>query len=88
MSLQLPPESGGGRSLGSDDGNGDGRGASGVTAGPGGDIGRGTAGADARGGNLDFAMRSEPDSGFADLVRGFARDFALRADFFAAPRLV
>ena len=83
---QLPPESGGGWSLGSDDGNGDGRGASGVTAGLGGDIGRGAAGAVPRGGNLDFATRREPDFGFAALVRGLARDFALRADVFAAPR--
>jgi hypothetical protein len=46
-----------GKSPGTDDGNGDGRAASGVTAGPGAFIGRGDFGAADRGGSLVFAAR-------------------------------
>jgi hypothetical protein len=64
----------------SDDGNGDGRGAIGVTAGPGGDIGRGASEGAERGGSFDFAVRLA--FGFAALVW----TLALRADLPAAPR--
>jgi hypothetical protein len=52
----LPSGVRGGKSPGTDDGNGDGRGAIGVTAGPGAVIGRGAA-VDARGGSLVLACR-------------------------------
>jgi hypothetical protein len=68
-----------GKSPGTDDGNGDGRAASGVTAGPAWVIGRDALGALPRGGNLVFAMRR---FGFADLAFDLA--FALRAGFRAA----
>ena len=71
----FPSGESGGASPGTDDGNGDGRGAIGVTAGPGAFIGRGAAGAAERGGSLVFAARR---FGFATLA------FALRAGFLAA----
>ncbi len=61
-----------GKSPGTDDGNGDGRDAIGVTAGPGCVIGRGAVGADERGGSFVFAARR---FGFADFA------FALRTGF-------
>jgi hypothetical protein len=65
-----------GKSPGTDEGNGDGRPASGVTAGPRAFIGRGAFGAAARGGSLVFAGRR---FGFA-LRAGFrAAAFFLRA---------
>jgi hypothetical protein len=78
----LLPPSGvfGGKSPGTDDGNGDGRGAIGVTAGPGCVIGRDTDGAAARGGSFDFAA-------FALRAGFFAAAFFRRAGaarFFAA----
>ena len=66
-----------GKSPGTDDGNGDGRAAIGVTAGPGAFIGRGAVGTAERGGSFVFAARR---FGLADLA--FA--FALRAGFRAA----
>ena len=64
-----------GKSPGTDDGNGDGRAAIGVTAGPGAFIGRGAVGAAERGGSFVLAARR---FGLADLA------FALRAGFRAA----
>ncbi len=64
-----------GTSPGIEDGNGEVRGAIGVTAGPGWVIGRDALGALPRGGSLDFATRR---FGFADLA------LALRAGFRAA----
>ncbi len=64
-----------GPSPGTDDGNGDGRGAIGVTAGPGAVIGRGEPCAGARGGNLVLAWRR-----FGAALR------ALRAACFAGRR--
>ena len=63
-----------GKSPGTDEGNGDGRGSIGVTAGPGCVIGRDATGAWSRGGSLVFAARRF----------GFGFGFA---DFFAARRL-
>jgi hypothetical protein len=68
-----------GKSLGTEDGNGDGRGAIGVTAGPGAFIGRGAFGAAFRGGSFDRALRR---FGAAFFVAFLA--FALRAGFRAA----
>jgi hypothetical protein len=69
--LYGPPPSG------SDEGKGDGRGASGVTAGPGGDIGRGAPGAGERGGSFDLAARR---------AFGLAAFLALRAGLLARRR--
>jgi hypothetical protein len=71
----LPSGVAGGKSPGTDDGNGDGREAIGVTAGPGAFIGRGASGAAERGGSLVFAARRFGLACFA---------FALRAGFLAA----
>jgi hypothetical protein len=68
-----------GKSPGTDDGNGDGRAAIGVTAGPGCVIGRGAPGALPRGGSLVLAARR---FGLADFAFGLV--FALRAGFRAA----
>jgi hypothetical protein len=66
-----------GRSPGTDEGNGDGRGSIGVTAGPGCVIGRDALGALSRGGNLVFAARR---FGFADFfARRLDATFFLRA---------
>jgi hypothetical protein len=67
-----------GKSPGTDDGNGDGRGSIGVTAGPGCVIGRDALGAFPRGGSLVFAARR---FGFADLfaARRLDTTFFLRA---------
>jgi hypothetical protein len=59
----------GGKSPGTEDGNGDGRGAIGLTAGPGADIGRGA-------GSFDFAARR--------VGLAFDLTFALRTGFRAA----
>jgi hypothetical protein len=66
-------------SPGTDDGNGDGRGAIGVTAGPRAVIGRGAAAA--RGGSFVFAARR---GGLADLAFGLDLAFALRTGSRAA----
>jgi hypothetical protein len=88
----------GGKSLGIEDGNGDGRGAIGVTAGPGATIGRGDEDEAARAGSFDLACRRFGDAFFA--ARFFAgRRFVatlrlrataarfFRATFFLALRL-
>jgi hypothetical protein len=66
-----------GKSPGTEDGNGDGRGAIGVTAGPGAVIGRGDNGAALRGGTLDFALRRFGAAFFAG--RRLAATLRLRA---------
>ena len=76
----LPSGVRGGKSPGTEDGNGDG---SGVTGRPGAVMGRGANGAAAGGGSLDLAARMEPDFGFA----GLALAFTLPGGFLAAPRL-
>jgi hypothetical protein len=65
-----------GKSPGTDEGNGDGRAASGVTAGPGAFIGRGDFGAAARGGSFVLAARRR---GLA-LRAGFRATFFFRAE--------
>jgi hypothetical protein len=78
-----------GKSPGTDDGNGDGRAASGLTAGPGAFIGRGDFGAAARGGSFVFAARRLAlalRAGFRAaffLRAGAARRFAFAIFFFA-----
>jgi hypothetical protein len=72
----LPSGEAVGKSPGTDDGNGDGRGAIGVTAGPGCVIGRDACGSDDRGGSFVFAARR--------FGLDLAFPLALRAGFRAA----
>jgi hypothetical protein len=67
-----------GRSPGTDEGNGDGRGSIGVTAGPGCVIGRDALGALPRGGNVVFAARRFGFAGFF-AARRLDATFFLRA---------
>jgi hypothetical protein len=90
----LPSGLGVGKSPGADEGNGDGRGAIGVTAGPIAFIGRGALGAAFRGGSFDWASRRfgatffgfAPRAGFlvADLRRAGAARFFDFVSFLAA----
>jgi hypothetical protein len=86
----LPSGLGVRKSPGTEDGNGDGRGAIGVTAGPRAFIGRGAFGAAFRGGSFDWALRRFSAVFFAFALRkglrkaGFLRAGAARFFDFAA----